>query len=149
MVGSYKNGERRFEIRHLNDVKIAHPDSLAAPVERPKLGRPAKPTSPMDVQSPTDGPLQATPSNEFDNFPSKAAGSESDSQSKQAAGRVGTRDIGNHETSTPWERGPALTANEEFTGSVTGPPPQPAFSRPIRSTRNPAPYYVDGFGLHG
>ena len=33
-VGSYKNNKRRHEIRHFNDLKIAHPDSLAAPANQ-------------------------------------------------------------------------------------------------------------------
>ena len=51
-----------------------------------------------------------------------------------------------HSTSTAEHQVP-LTANEEFQGTITGPPPQPAFARPARSTRNPHPYYVDGFNL--
>ena len=41
-VGTLKSGEKRYEIRHLNDLKIPHPDSLAAPIQRSKLGRPSK-----------------------------------------------------------------------------------------------------------
>ena len=39
-VGSYKDGRKRFELRHLNDLKPAHPKSIAAPASQPRLGRP-------------------------------------------------------------------------------------------------------------
>ena len=53
-VGLFKNGEKRYEVRHLNDVRLAHPDSLAAPVHRPKLGRPTKRSAPSDGPAQTD-----------------------------------------------------------------------------------------------
>ena len=40
-VGQYKDGRKRFEFRHINDLKFAHPKSMAAPAQRPKLGRPS------------------------------------------------------------------------------------------------------------
>ena len=40
-VGNYSDGSKRYEYRHLNDLKLAHPESLAASAERPKLGRPS------------------------------------------------------------------------------------------------------------
>ena len=43
LVGHYRSGEERYEVRHINDLKFAHPDSMAAPASRPTLGRP--PTS--------------------------------------------------------------------------------------------------------
>ena len=49
IVGYYKSGEERYEIRHLDDLKFAHPESLAAPASRPALGRPAT----VQVESPT------------------------------------------------------------------------------------------------
>ena len=39
-VGCYKDGTKCYELRHLNDLKMSHPKSLAAPAERPRLGRP-------------------------------------------------------------------------------------------------------------
>ena len=39
-VGCYKDGTKCYELRHLNDLKLSHPKSLAAPAERPRLGRP-------------------------------------------------------------------------------------------------------------
>ena len=55
-VGKFKSGEDIFEIRHLNDLKFAHPESLAAPAQRPKRGRPSShpgvPQSTEQQQSP-------------------------------------------------------------------------------------------------
>ena len=51
-VGLYKDGSTRYEIRHIDDLKFAHPDSLAAEARRPALGR--RPTSPDDRQKPTE-----------------------------------------------------------------------------------------------
>ena len=47
-VGLYKSGEKRYEVRHANDLKFAHPDSPAAPIHRSPLGRP--PTSATEPQ---------------------------------------------------------------------------------------------------
>ena len=59
-VGHYKSGEKRYEIRHFNDLKIAHPDSLAAPAVRPALGRPSKIRSDQtEVQIQTEAQAQA------------------------------------------------------------------------------------------
>ena len=41
-VGRKANGEPTFEIRHLNDLKFAHPDSHTADALRPSRGRPKK-----------------------------------------------------------------------------------------------------------
>ena len=41
-VGLKANGEPIYELRHLNDVKLEHPNSLVAPAIRPRKGRPLK-----------------------------------------------------------------------------------------------------------
>ena len=41
-VGENVRGEPIFEVRHLNDLKLAHPNSPVAEAQRPKKGRPAK-----------------------------------------------------------------------------------------------------------
>ena len=124
-VGLFKNGERRYEVRHLNDVRLAHPDSLAAPAQRPKLGRPTKRSAPSDGPTTTDKNKQTEPdpavrhllNRSFDNID----GSQNKSQNKAS-------DI----------YGSASGIKE------TGPPPvQPFAGRPVRSTRNPNPTYVD------
>ena len=113
-VGAYKDGRKRFEFRHLNDIKLAHPQSLAAPVTRPALGRPSSSSSSSSNackdMSEQSGPDPQPPQNPVV------------SESKQN--------------------------DAEDTGSVieqtTGPPPgHPFLNRSSRSTRNPAPKYVD------
>ena len=60
----------------------------------------------------------------------------------------GTHSLANHETSNQESRALPSSANEEFQGVITGPPPAQAFNgRPVRSTRNPHPNYVDSFWL--
>ena len=102
-MGTFKDGSKRFEIRHANDLKLAHPESLAAPVSRPALGRPSSSNS--DDKLTVETPI----TNRFDNFPSKAAESEADSMvaSKQAAGYCGTQPLAGHATSIPEESLPA------------------------------------------
>ena len=74
-VGTFKDGEDRFEIRHVNDLKFAHPDSLAAPIQRPRRGRPS---ARVDSPSTTDGQTMAapepTPSNQSDSSVNNATG---------------------------------------------------------------------------
>ena len=122
-VGVYKSGEKRYETRHFNDLKIAHKDSLAAPAQRPKLGRP-----PMTVRvkppSSTDGTASMTPSNQSDEFPLPQPSSPSSSnQNKQE----------------PVARENSNNLNTTSGGS----PPDSNFGRPVRTTRNPNPLYVD------
>ena len=145
-VGSYKDGTKRYEYRHLNDLKLAHPKSLAAPVERPKLGRPPTRTSaqvkssePTDARSSTSaGSIDKT---EFNRFPNPTQ-----DKSKQPVGgaAVGTPASDNHATSILEER---LPASESNGGLSTGPPSIPPFARPIRATRNPNPCYVDSISF--
>ena len=148
-MGSYKSGERRYEIRHFNDLKLAHPQSLAAPAERPKLGRPSRTSVRPEGQTPTDVGDASAPSSflpskpvvdDTPSFPELSR--ETALKNKQA---VGTNSNATHETSKQQFHPP--TANEEFQGVITGPPPAPAFTRPARSTRNPHPHYVDSFVL--
>ena len=132
IVGKYKSGENRYEIRHFNDLKIAHPDSLAAPASRPKLGRPKKVTGQGDGQITTEVTAEegvtAAPSNRF---PQPPAVSYPASVNNRV---VATPESANHETS-----------NQEAPDWVTTGPPQivPFNRRPIRATRNPSPKYVD------
>ena len=41
-VGNTVKGDPIYEVRHLNDVKLSHPESLTAEASRPKRGRPNK-----------------------------------------------------------------------------------------------------------
>ena len=71
IVGLYRNGEPRYEIRHANDLKIAHESSMAAPASRPALGRPTSSSKVSDqtekkdaekpVPKPTSGPPNIPP----------------------------------------------------------------------------------------
>ena len=144
-VGSYKDGTKRYEYRHLNDLKLAHPKSLAAPVERPKLGRPPTRTSaqvkssePTDARSSTSA---GSTDQKFNRFPNPTQ-----DKSKQPVGgaAVGTPASDNHATSILEER---LPASESNGGLSTGPPSIPPFARPIRATRNPNPCYVDSISF--
>ena len=126
----FKNGEKRYEIRHLNDISPAHPDSLAAPASRPALGRP--PTSaPSKVQSSTDAVPSSvpTPSNRFSSFPNPPPSNTKEESKQTLPAAVGNQTSASHATSILKNRVPPLT----------GPEP----SRPVRSTRNKNPLYVD------
>ena len=139
-VGVYNNGEPRYEIRHLNDLRLAHPESLAAPAVRPKLGRPSA-TVQVDVQTSTEATNQFLPSQPSQQLPKPPPFS----QNKQAAGRSNQM----HGTDANSNRDSHATssANDEFQGVLTGPPPAQPFGRPVRRTRNPNPVYVDSFWL--
>ena len=102
-------------MRHLNDLKLAHPESLAAPVERPKLGRPSKSstTTLSDGQTSTEDSLTTK-------SPDTTSSPLPDPNQLSSAGE-------NKQTNdTPGEA-----------GNSNG--------RPQRSTRNPNPVYIDGF----
>ena len=100
-VGVYSSGEKRYEIRHLNDIKFAHPGSLAAPASRPKLGRPT--SAPASSSKSTDGSSDPQP---------------------------------------PTEKELCLPAKNP---QPVEPTKQTRF--PARSTRNPAPAYIDAFSI--
>ena len=146
-VGTFKDGTKRFEIRHANDLKLAHPKSLTAPVSRPTLGRPSASSSEEQLTAPEPSFLQK-PSNQFgESEPAFVSMDNAASTESKQTNFVGTSCEPTHATSIQQRPAPASTANEEFEGAITGPPPAPAFSRPARSTRNPNPYYVDGLSF--
>ena len=83
-------------------------------------------------------------------MPSKQLPQPPTQASKQAAGADelsggASQQNQNHATSIPVERVPA-SAEEN---GLTGPPPIQAFSsgRPVRTSRNPNPYYVDSIAF--
>ena len=146
-MGDYISGEKRFEIRHANDLRFEHTDSMAAPASRPKLGRPA--TVQAKSSPPTDqNPQQTRLQNRFDSFPNPPAGNGADPpRSEVNKDAVGNQTASNHETSSVGQRQPASLpqARENsngFSGQQTGPPPGRPF-RPVRASRNPNPIYVD------
>ena len=142
-VGQFKDGTPQYEIRHLNDIKFAHENSLAAEVQRPKRGRPARAvtSSPSDVSVSTDANLQPQSIFLGNRFPDPPLNTAADS--KQSA----TESAADHETSYHERQISPSSANDEFRGVITGPPPAQAFNRPVRSTRNPNPSYIDSFWL--
>ena len=126
-VGSYKDGRKRYEYRHLDDLKFAHPNSLAAPAERAKLGRPT--SNPLEGSTSTKSMASAgTPINRFDYLPKPPTNVNNQSGGNQ------TRAVVNAPSAF---RDPARE-------NSNGPPPVPPFtSRPVRASRNPRPKYVD------
>ena len=102
-VGFLKNGQPRYEVRNWRDLKVAHMDPETAEAERPKLGRPAKPTT-----------VEPTP------MTSEAGGS--DVTERRA------------------EKTENSAAKSKQNSNVGG--------KPIRSTRNPNPVYVDAIQIH-
>ena len=125
-VGQFKSGERRYEIRHLNDVHCAHPKSLAAPAQRPKLGRPPQMTVPSGIRTSTEDRLAPRPPptdrlNRLSELPPQEVSSEPAS-------------IG--DVNKPVDGSKQTLPNEIQTA---------AGNRPVRSTRNPSPIYVDAF----
>ena len=110
-VGKFKNGEPRFEIRHINDLKFAHPESMAAPASRPALGRPAATSSSKAIPQSTDAKKPVPEA----------------SHSVLAPNVVHGQTNVNKPTSSH--------LNVEGGKIQT--------SRPVRTTRNPAPQYVD------
>ena len=142
-VGSYKSGERRYEVRHFNDLKLAHPDSLAAPAERPRLGRPPRTSASSGSPALTDQSPDLTaeaPSNRFPNPPSRSA------VDLKINKEDATVDSSTHATSSLKNRDSPSTVDGDWTPQTTGAPPHKPFSgsgRPARSTRNPNPAYID------
>ena len=96
-VGNFKDGTKKYEIRHANDLKFTHPDSLAAPIHRPSRGRPRTSVLP-DVTIATDDGHNKIDDNQPD--PDQLA-------DQPEPAKIQTR------------------------------------ARPVRSTRNPDPLYVD------
>ena len=112
-VGVYKSGEKRYEIRHLNDLRVAHPDSFASPMARPKLGRPPKATALTGSPNQTDANNDNTRVDRFDDTPPQS--------------------------SVPPLPQPSLPVTESKQ-TLEGANFQ---TRQTRSTRNPNPKYVD------
>ena len=133
-VGQFKSGEKRYEIRHLNDIKAAHPKSLAAPAQRPVLGRPSNKTSArLEGHRTTEPQSDTKPGNRSGSLPAETSEPASlpaveDKENKQTLpAAVGNTTSVTHETSNP--------KNQE--------PPSNGRGRPVRSTRNKNPIYVD------
>ena len=125
VVGHYRDGRERSEIRHLNDVKLADPDSLAAPASRPALGRPSAQSEGRNntglevVQTPP------VPDNRLIEVPNPT----STNGSKQTE----PAEIQNKIS----DKTPEMSRLLEST------------ARPVRATRNQNPSYVDSMEISG
>ena len=125
-VGTYKSGEKRYEIRHFNDLKLAHPDSPAARAVRPALGRPPAQVNSPSVTEPQ--PSSQLVQNRFETHSSETSTNFLPSENKQT---VANSEDAQHATSPTSEPVPTHA--------------EPTFRsrQPARATRNPAPKYVD------
>ena len=142
-VGTYKDGSKRYEVRHINDLKLAHPSSMAAPASRPALGRP--PTSPA---SSTPTTSESTSSNQH---PRPTTGSREVDKQSLVSGKIqnNSHPISNQNPRVHSESGEVEVQGETRNSSIlpslnpTGPPSNHPFpTRAARSTRNPSPNYV-------
>ena len=112
---------------------------MTAPAQRPRLGRPA--SSPSGVTSHTEAKT-------WDPEPTNNCAGNENKQTFTSTGvtstgeNVATSQSTAHATSNS---GGDVPASEHPSGLTkgSGPPPVQPFGRPVRSTRNPAPYYVD------
>ena len=113
-VGVYKDGTKRFELRHLNDLRLAHPDSMAAPARRPKLGRPSLPGGSTSTEPKTSAPKAV---DDFDGLSSLPSDTQPVNLNKQIQTSAGNRPV--RSTRNP---------NPCYVDSIqTGPPPTPPF----------------------
>ena len=147
-VGSYKDGRVRYEFRHLNDIKPAHPKSLAGTVERPKLGRPAAMTSTSSsAKAPGSTESEAAFQVQNGGKINKPAAAPPTHAEEPPNSNVPVDHEGN-EVSPDWSPRPS-PSNCNYGPVITkdmldkwGEVVQPS-SRPVRSTRNPNPIYMD------
>ena len=118
-------------------------------MQRPKLGRPAADMSThQEVRTPTEArnpdavsEPEQNPTNWLSAVPQPPSPSGTDSHllvnKLPVANGDATQDVATHETSIQSDRQP----------TSSGPPPVKPFSRPVRTTRNPNPVYVDAVTL--
>ena len=109
---------------------------MAAPAQRPALGRPSS----SNGQNQTD--LNPSPPPTQSPEPVPAAPPFGAKNSKQTRSDVAISQNPTHATSNTDGHVPASVVDD---GSTSGPPPFKPFSRPVRSTRNPNPAYIDAF----
>ena len=129
-VGNLKDGTKRFEIRHVNDLKFPHPDSLAAPIHRPRRGRPSLDRSQVVTDANSDVSLVDGNGNQLP---------------EQPLNRLNDRTPTNADLSNNNKQTAAKIQNDknEWQSTFSGPPSDKPFSRPVRATCNPSPRYVD------
>ena len=118
-------------------LKLAHEDSPAATVHRPKLGRPSKTSTPSSASNSTETPLDRFP--EPPPPPSSFPSVDKSKQSLTGRTNDANQSRENHETSNSVVGAPA---SAQGGGSIND-SATPASGRPVRTTRNPRPVYVD------
>ena len=120
-VGRYHSGEPRFEIRHANDLKLAHPKSMAAEAQRPKLGRPTSSSS--GGSSSTEASPQPSPAKPVSSPPSTALPVEPSSfPSEKQTNADPNSNVGGKRPARS-TRNPNPTYVDSLEIMVTGPPP--------------------------
>ena len=121
-IGAYANGEPRLAIYNWSSCKIAHLREGFTEGARPQLGR--RPARPSD----------STPQNKLTENRSALGGF------KQRSPEVDPLDAANTSAAEDFERGNFQTS---LTPNSTLPRPEPNRSRPVRTTRNKNPHYVE------
>ena len=149
-IGSFVDGSPRHQVYNWQSCKIAHMRPEAQEGSRPKLGRPSKDSS--DAMEPSSAPSVVT--NQETRTPSDSTPSLDDShiKSKQQASRPVTSKPSSESVSRSphpeyLKKGPLIT--EEMFNKANWPDilQIPSSGRPVRSSRNPNPAYVDFLAL--
>ena len=144
-IGSYVNGAPRLQTYNWNCLKIAHLRDGAEEGSRPTLGRKPKQKSPS---SSADGP---EPTEAVESSPLMT--SDAPNVNNQLRAKIQTSDQAKYETLSGNKphpdylvKGPIITGQmfEKWSPDMLG-PSEPA--RPVRSTRNPCPKYVDSISV--
>ena len=138
-------------IRDINDLKLAHPDSMAAEAKRPKLGRPTVQTeSSVSSEATSKSTLSKSVSIPSATSQSHSPRSNSPTKTNNASGKIQTAfDTLSGKPPHPdyIKKGPIIT-NQMFDDANW---PQilniPESSRPVRASRNPNPRYVDAISF--
>ena len=170
-VGMFKSGEPRLLVFHWSSCKVANLRSEAQEASRPKLGRPVKNPVTSDTSLPTPSP-GSTPSSSSStsssgSMPASTSTSPTMSSSPDSPKRKPRKRQGqqskNH-TDIQYEtlsgkkphpgylaKGPIFTKEiwDKWKPEYLGLPPVPTNSRPVRTSRNPAPQYLDAVDRPG
>ena len=129
-IGSFANGNPRLQIYNWNLCKIAHLREGATVGQRPQLGRPSKSSNPPPTKPPDATALDNVPNSTETLY----VGDAEASREKTVVGAVPTAN------SKQKPRGKIQTTK---TASRSPSSPQSEYTRPVRTTRNPSPNYVD------
>ena len=148
-VGSYANGDPRLVTFHWSSCKPAHMREDAEEGSRPNIGRRPNPTTPnASLTSKQTAPVDDVVANyhETSNTECRQLSSEAAKRGKFKRGQVHSSDADVSSGSVPHpdyiKKGPVITREmyDKWTPDLLG---IPSSTRPVRSSRNPAPNYVD------